>query len=272
MTSVPLHKAIVPSPTVLKFLRGQKDGFGLCIANSKNPRTNQYCGGRLMHHGATYITSVHGRRISIRTMSTSGTIGNSIESSLFSLNSIWARKSRGNQVQAAPSFWYAYDACCIGREALHDIRTAGSRAASTSSNGKDSGGFWRFKKDKPKASSRPNDISPLSGFLDGNTSLGPIQRPGNDQKLRCTEFDENGNVVLVNGEFKKTELIAKVSHFSCLHISLIQHGMQRHSAKQPYRSMVCKHAISVKSTPPSCPAFPSAPRPSLSTSSISASS
>jgi len=250
MTSVPLHKAIVPSPTVLKFLRGQKDGFGLCIANSKNPRTNQYCGGRLMHHGATYITSVHGRRISIRTMSTSGTIGNSIESSLFSLNSIWARKSRGNQVQAAPSFWYAYDACCIGREALHDIRTAGSRAASTSSNGKDSGGFWRFKKDKPKASSRP----------------------GNDQKLRCTEFDENGNVVLVNGEFKKTELIAKVSHFSCLHISLIQHGMQRHSAKQPYRSMVCKHAISVKSTPPSCPAFPSAPRPSLSTSSISASS
>ncbi len=30
-------------------------------------------------------------------------------------------------------------------------------------------------------------------------------------KLRCTELDENGNVVLASGEFKKSELIAKVS-------------------------------------------------------------
>lgn len=32
---------------------------------------------------------------------------------------------------------------------------------------------------------------------------------GSDQKLRCTEFDANGNVTLVSGEFKKSELIAK---------------------------------------------------------------
>lgn len=32
----------------------------------------------------------------------------------------------------------------------------------------------------------------------------------NELRLRCTEFDENGNVTLVNGEFKKSELIAKV--------------------------------------------------------------
>lgn len=37
-------------------------------------------------------------------------------------------------------------------------------------------------------------------------------KAANEQKLRCTEFDENGNVVLVNGEFKKSELIAKVRH------------------------------------------------------------
>lgn len=29
-------------------------------------------------------------------------------------------------------------------------------------------------------------------------------------KLRCTELDENGNIVLTSGEFKKSELIAKV--------------------------------------------------------------
>lgn len=32
-----------------------------------------------------------------------------------------------------------------------------------------------------------------------------------DPRLRCTEVDEHGNVILVDGEFKKTELIAKVS-------------------------------------------------------------
>jgi len=36
-------------------------------------------------------------------------------------------------------------------------------------------------------------------------------KASNELKLRCTEFDENGNVTLVNGEFKKSELIAKVS-------------------------------------------------------------
>ena len=30
-------------------------------------------------------------------------------------------------------------------------------------------------------------------------------------KLRCTELDENGNVVLASGEFKKSELIARVT-------------------------------------------------------------
>lgn len=32
---------------------------------------------------------------------------------------------------------------------------------------------------------------------------------GADLKLRCTEFDSNGSVTLVSGEFKKSELIAK---------------------------------------------------------------
>ncbi|OJJ43087.1 hypothetical protein ASPZODRAFT_28672 [Penicilliopsis zonata CBS 506.65] len=31
----------------------------------------------------------------------------------------------------------------------------------------------------------------------------------NEPRLRCTEFDNNGNVTLVNGEFRKSELIAK---------------------------------------------------------------
>jgi magnesium transporter len=48
--------------------------------------------------------------------------------------------------------------------------------------------------------------------LDDNAGLGGrIIKPSNELKLRCTEFDENGNVTLVNGEFRKSELIQKYS-------------------------------------------------------------
>lgn len=58
---------------------------------------------------------------------------------------------------------------------------------------------------------------PLRGVADESIEASPYTigrtvsvKAANEQKLRCTEFDENGNVVLVNGEFKKSELIAKV--------------------------------------------------------------
>lgn len=54
----------------------------------------------------------------------------------------------------------------------------------------------------------PDDSSAgSSGF---GSSLGRIMRPTNELKMRCTELDEHGNVTLVSGEFKKSELIAKV--------------------------------------------------------------
>ena len=57
-------------------------------------------------------------------------------------------------------------------------------------------------------------LPPLPTFLDdaAGTSLGRNKggKPGSELKLRCTEVDENGNVITVNGEFKKSELIAKV--------------------------------------------------------------
>ncbi|KAH1621458.1 magnesium ion transporter [Aspergillus fumigatus] len=44
------------------------------------------------------------------------------------------------------------------------------------------------------------------GFTIGR---GLAAKATNEPRLRCTEFDKNGNVTLVNGEFKKSELIAK---------------------------------------------------------------
>ncbi|RMZ74308.1 inner membrane magnesium transporter mrs2 [Pyrenophora seminiperda CCB06] len=55
--------------------------------------------------------------------------------------------------------------------------------------------------------SPPDENSPSStGF---SSSLGRMMRPTNELKMRCTELDEHGNVTLVSGEFKKSELIAK---------------------------------------------------------------
>lgn len=61
---------------------------------------------------------------------------------------------------------------------------------------------------------KPKGLPPLPSFLDdvGGAALGRSKaaKGTNELKLRCTEFNEDGKVTLVNGEFKKTELIAKV--------------------------------------------------------------
>ena len=67
---------------------------------------------------------------------------------------------------------------------------------------------------KADAEAKARELPPLPSFLDdtGGTTLGRTKaaKPGSELKLRCTEIDKNGNVITVNGEFKKSELIAKV--------------------------------------------------------------
>lgn len=58
----------------------------------------------------------------------------------------------------------------------------------------------------PPANSAEDYSSSDSGYAG---SLGRMRRTANELKMRCTELDEHGNVTLVSGEFKKTELIAK---------------------------------------------------------------
>jgi magnesium transporter len=65
-----------------------------------------------------------------------------------------------------------------------------------------------------------SDDLPLASLVEPSASDTPMFNLGrnlapksaNEAKLRCTEFDENGNIVLVNGEVKKSELIAKVCY------------------------------------------------------------
>lgn len=74
--------------------------------------------------------------------------------------------------------------------------------------------LWAPKERKESPPLKPMDLPPLPNFLDevGGMTLGRNKtgKAGNELKLRCTEFDVHGNVTLMDGEFKKTELIAKV--------------------------------------------------------------
>ena len=66
---------------------------------------------------------------------------------------------------------------------------------------------------KADYASSPDEPVPLPSSLDdvngANIGRSKASRV-NELKLRCTEFNEHGKVTLVNGEFKKTELIAQV--------------------------------------------------------------
>ena len=73
--------------------------------------------------------------------------------------------------------------------------------------------LWPKKRENPDSTLKPNDLPPLPSFLDdaAGTTLGRSKgKAANELKLRCTEINEKGEVTLVNGEFKKSELIAKV--------------------------------------------------------------
>ena len=74
--------------------------------------------------------------------------------------------------------------------------------------------LWKQKERKEKPNLKSTDLPPLPSFLDDyggtNISRNKSLKAANELKLRCTEFDKDGKVTLMDGEFKKTELIAKV--------------------------------------------------------------
>ncbi|KAI1617436.1 hypothetical protein EDD37DRAFT_619945 [Exophiala viscosa] len=87
------------------------------------------------------------------------------------------------------------------------------------SSGSQNPGFWlrwlrrrqaaarsKIPPDPPGAGAGHDETSAQLFNLSRALSRNPV---GADLKLRCTEFDANGSVTLVSGEFKKSELIAK---------------------------------------------------------------
>jgi len=223
MSLTPLQRVAAPSSNLLRFLRAQNG-----CASLSEPTSVSACQQRRRPRLLAQIsTRTHA---SLREPSANG--HQAPESSLASaLGSLWSRKRITSRSQSDTSVISTQPARSWNRYLSQDTSRNGPDAASketpqdkttsrsnsgVESEGKDQGqeGPWRRKfwarHMRPRTPLEPNDLPDRSGFLDDD--LGRALRPANELKLRCTEFDENGNVVLVNGEFRKTELIAKVCY------------------------------------------------------------
>jgi magnesium transporter len=195
-----------PSATLLKFLRSQSEG--ICFF-SANPR------GFTLDHAAprvsksSYKSAPHRLPYNARCISTSAPRPAIVEANLLNLDFLWPRAAtsttRWNSVQRRQMTKYG--------TLQPDVSLTAQRSADTHRGWLRH--FWSQRQRTPKrlkSDDLPMGSSVESGGEAPMFNLGRNMSPksANEAKLRCTEFDENGNVVLVNGEFKKSELIAKV--------------------------------------------------------------
>jgi len=205
----PLHVP-APSPTLLKFLKSQSES--ICFF-SPNPRP-----GFIFDHAAPRGIQVRLRVVkalskpSARCLSTTAPRKAIVEANVLNLDFLWPRSATS----------------ILNSQSTHSRDIARSRrlecgGALISQRANSSGSkkwhqkLWGIRSLKGGIQLRPDDLpSTLFGSEDSSdTSMFSLGRhisakAAAQPKLRCTELDENGNVILASGEFKKSELIAKV--------------------------------------------------------------
>lgn len=194
----------VPSASLLRFLRAQSEGA--CFFSS-NPRQG-YSLDHAPHVPASSLGYNYPSRSCRRPLSTSlqrrATVGAGFQNPKFLGSRLATSNSSSNDS-------HPKRATLSSKTPATQNRSQSSRRLFTSAR-KWPFKLWSSKRDgKPL---QPDDLPHLSE--DGREldvfSLGRSVsvKAASEPRLRCTELDENGNVVLVNGEFKKSELIAKV--------------------------------------------------------------
>ncbi|KAE9380194.1 cora-domain-containing protein, partial [Stipitochalara longipes BDJ] len=201
--------APAPSSTLLKFLRSQSE----CICFfSPNPRP-----GFIFDHAAPRGVPVQPSiakspsKPSARCLSTTTSRRATVEANLLNLEFLWPRSATStlntqptHSRESARRRQFEYGGPII------------TQRSSSSGSKKWHQKLWGTTSSKGGKPLRPDDLpSTLFGSEEGSDtymfSLGRTisAKAAAQPKLRCTELDENGNVVLASGEFKKSELIAK---------------------------------------------------------------
>jgi magnesium transporter len=170
-----------PSPSVLSFLRAQvKNAFEAPASHCAGPKS-QRC---------TYSTSS---------------------------TAIWNGQKTGERCMRLGSGRIAqqqltvFNGSQLERTSIRPLESSLSCRTFSTSRPQNVWNVFKSKRERKLAqlqapSPPPDDTPGAAGF---GSSLGRIMRPTNELKMRCTELDEHGNVTLVSGEFKKSELIAK---------------------------------------------------------------
>lgn len=174
-----MKSSVVPSKSLLRFLRHQTQSH---YALQSHP------------HQAAYNPSI------CRTLSTSS--ARSGRKPVSSLDDAWSRSREPCKALPAPRY--------------NPPTPPQIRNASTDSH---SLGFWRrwirHRQALGRSKHPPDSPTGHGNHDDTSAQLFNLSRTlarnaaGADLKLRCTEFDSNGSVTLVSGEFRKSELIAK---------------------------------------------------------------
>lgn len=192
----------VPSSSLLRFLHFQSEQ--VCyFTPSSSPQSYQYQRTKVPPHNTTHTLPAASRKLT-----TTSCRQATVESTLFNLDFLRPPSqqtpsrlpvltTKNSPGPLSPSSNHSD----ILRHASTDTRPLLKR-------------FWKQRQRQEKANPNLGEKPPLPSFLEDSrgTSLGRRKtgKGGNELKLRCTEFDENGNVTLMDGEFKKSELIAKV--------------------------------------------------------------
>jgi magnesium transporter len=207
MKLMPLHKIVAPSPSVLNFLRTQVqyafDSPRAQCAALKGQRCAYGMASRVARGDKLGIKDGRGAATGLQSVVPSGCM---IERTAFQSS----RMTRLNQPSPRTSLFASNQPAQLFPGTFSSHRTF-----TTTSPRK----AWQlFGGGKGRQSARLQPPLPFKDTIDtpvGFDSLGRMTRAANELKMRCTELDEQGNVTMVSGEFKKSELIARVrSHFT----------------------------------------------------------
>jgi magnesium transporter len=202
MKPTSLHSVVAPSRSVLSFLRAQV--------------TNAF--ERPLSQCAQITPRPRGYGTDVRTKWRSGDAACRI-----SIQSGKRKEGAGNRTFATsqcllgtrtsqPAFETPLAAPQPTTLSLRDIDPQSRRAFSTtpSNNAWNIFNAAKIRRLAQLQAPQPPPDETSQGSTGFGSSLGRMMRPTNELKMRCTELDEHGNVTLVSGEFKKSELIAKV--------------------------------------------------------------
>lgn len=179
----PLYGSFVsaPSSSLLRFLRSQSQDVCFFTPNSKS--TFCHLSSRRSTRPLSRNHDADRYRSTTRSFATSQRRRATVEASLFNLECL-RQSPKQSYIRASPEY--------------HTLLKR----------------LWHLGTRTRAPDLKPDDLPPLPSLLnDANSSIlgrSKVGKPSNAHILRCTEINENGDVTLVNGQFKKSELIAKV--------------------------------------------------------------